>query len=69
METWVNDIIKGAVCELCGQAFKDPKSEGPQLPPHVFEHGHPAVCHECWTQLDTKDKRDRNRAMVKTFGG
>lgn len=64
METWVTDITSGVCCELCGQQFEHPK-----MPNHVFEHGYPAVCHECWTQLDTKDKRDRNRAIVKTFGG
>jgi hypothetical protein len=63
METLVNDILTGTVCELCQFSFENPKIAG-----LGFEHGYPAVCHDCWTQLDTKDKRDHHRAMVKTFG-
>lgn len=64
METLVNDIIKGMCCELCNQSFEHPK-----MPLQSFAHGYPAVCHDCWNLLDTRDRKDHHRAMVKIVGG
>lgn len=58
MGTLVNDIIKGRCCELCQFSFENPKCAG-----EGFEHGYPVVCHECWIQLDSRDKRDHNGAI------
>jgi hypothetical protein len=68
MESLVDDILKGACCELCGQYFKDPESEGPQLPPFIYEHGHPVVCKECFRGLKSFDKQYYQQATEETFG-
>lgn len=66
MESIVDDIITGRCCELCGQFFMQSSTE--DLPPCVYEHGHPAVCHDCWNSLSADDQRNHLRAKVEIFG-
>lgn len=56
METLVNDILTGAVCEICNQYFiKERNIDGADVPT-VFTHGHPAVCHGCYETIPKNDR-------------
>lgn len=64
-----DDIVSGIVCELCGAFFEDTESP-PAEPGSVngFEHGYPATCWECWANLTKKQRRNHQRADVRTIG-
>jgi hypothetical protein len=55
-----DDMIEGRACELCGQYFVDKND-------NLYEHGHPATCWECWTDLTKEEKKNRQRAKVQTI--
>ena len=56
METLVNDIIQGTVCEICNQSFiKERNINGADVPT-VFTHGHPAVCPGCYDGIPDEEK-------------
>jgi len=56
------DIYTGTTCQLCGQFFVDDEDEDA-----LYEHGYPVVCWECWRDLSKKERKQYQRALVKTL--
>ena len=54
-------MLDGSCCELCGQYFKHPYKKG------IYTHKYPVVCWECWDDLSEDERKDYQRAEVKTF--
>jgi hypothetical protein len=54
------DMADGTCCTYCGQYFKHPRKKD-----HLWTHGFPVVCKECWEELDTKGKRDAARVGLQ----
>lgn len=57
-----DQMINGSACELCLMPFEDPEKKG-----HIYEHGYPVVCHDCWQGLTYEDKQQYQKAEVKTI--
>lgn len=62
MESIAQDMIDGTCCELCGQYFADPKKEK-----EVYTHGYPVICHDCWNELNQKEREGYQKATAPTF--
>lgn len=62
MGEYSDQIINGECCELCMMPFVDPKK-----PNEVYEHGHPAVCFDCWDSLNSEERKAHQRAQVRTI--
>ena len=63
-------MVNGSVCALCAVPFKHPteKHAGTKDDPDAyFEHGHPAVCWDCWEDLREAEKAGYQRAIVPTY--
>jgi hypothetical protein len=54
-------MIDGSCCQLCGQYFEDPDGPG------IYVHDYPVICWDCWDDLTNEEKRDYQKAIVKTF--
>lgn len=52
MGEMADDLIDGACCNLCGCYF-----EG--------DHGYPVVCKDCWNNLNSKERKDFQKATNK----
>lgn len=50
-----DQIVDGACCALC-------------CCPYIEEHGYPAVCNDCWKDLDKEEKKLHQRATIKKAG-
>lgn len=56
----VENKRKGAACEICGLSFISLEDSLP------FEHGYPAVCHNCWKHLNGFERQMYRRAKKNT---
>lgn len=56
-----DDIVAGITCELCGQFFDGGNDD------ELHEHGYPVVCWECWSDMSKAERRQYQRAEVKTL--
>ena len=54
------DMVDGTCCMECGCYFQD--SEG-----HLFTHGYPVICKECWPELTPAEKKDHTEATAETM--
>lgn len=57
-----DDMVEGRTCCLCGMFFLDPEKENT-----VYEHGYPAVCWDCWSELTWQQRKKHQKALVKTL--
>jgi len=55
-----DDIIDDTTCESCGCFFVDDKGK-------FFTHGFPAVCWDCWRDLTKAERKQHQRALVRTL--
>ena len=55
-----DDAITGTTCTICGQFFVTENSD-------LHEHGYPVVCWDCWPDLTKKQRKQYQRAEVKTL--
>lgn len=55
------DILDGTCCQLCCQYFRHPKTDG------LYVHEYPVVCWDCWERLTKKERKEYQKAEVKTF--
>ena len=54
------DMCDGTCCELCGCYFEGPDG-------HLYTHDYPVVCWDCWLDIPIDERKDFQRALVKTF--
>jgi hypothetical protein len=55
------DMTDGTCCQLCGGYFKG-KTEN-----ELYSHGYPVVCWDCWQELNKKERKQYQRALVDTI--
>jgi hypothetical protein len=56
-----DDMCDGTSCQLCGAYFQG-KAED-----ELYVHGYPVVCWECWKDLTKQERKEYQRAEVKTI--
>lgn len=54
------DIITGRVCSICGQFFTTDDDD-------IYEHKYPVVCWDDWDDLSEMERKQYQRAEVKTL--
>ena len=55
-----DDIVDGTTCSLCGQLFVDDNDD-------LYTHGYPVVCWDDWRDLSKTERKQYQRAEVKTL--
>ncbi len=55
------DMSDGTTCQLCGMYFRGEKED------ELYVHGFPVVCWECWNDLSKQEKKQYQRASVRTI--
>ena len=56
-----DDITDGTCCCLCGEYFQG-KTED-----ELYVHGYPVVCWICWKDLNKAERKQYQRAEVRTL--
>ena len=55
------DLVDGTCCCLCGAYFKGKADD------ELYVHGYPAVCWDCWDGLTKRERKQYQRAQVRTI--
>lgn len=55
-------MIDGTCCQYCGQYFVDPKNDN-----HLYTHGFPVVCKDCYDGMSKEERRQYKCAKVSTI--